>query len=228
MSSYKFGTDDPPRHADAGAGAWNSEPTTIEMRAKKAAIISILGAAYAVVGDDAANHMEHYLYNSGSDYTIDLEGLLNDVADEKELYNRELAEAKKFVEASGRTGRFEITSRSKSGGYIRQSESRNWYFAVGGYSAWGKGIANVTANAAGQKSYTLEFEYKFYDRYNWDGGKSVTLFGQVITDKFMGRFHREGLAKEFDMYGSYKKTVTWGVPAAVPAMAAPAGGRGGR
>ena len=228
MPTYKFGSDNPPLHADAGAGAWNSEPTTNEMVAKKVGIISILGAAYAVIGDDATRHMAHYLHNTGGDYTIDLEGLVNDVPDEKELYNRELAEAKRFVEASGRTGRFEITSQQTRGGYIRQSENRNWFFAVGGYSAWGKGIANVTTNAAGQKSYTLEFEYRFYDRYNWDGGKQVTIFGRVITDEFMGRFHREGLAKEFDMYGSYKNTVNWGAPTAKPATASPAGGRGGR
>lgn len=228
MPNYKLGTDDPAITPDPGAGAWNSEPTTAEMVAKKAAIIAILGAAYAVVGDDAANHMAHYLRGSGNDYTIDLADLLDDVTGEKELYNRELAEAKRYVETCGRTGRFEITSNSARGGYIQQKENRNWYFAVGGYSAWGKGIADVTTNAAGQKSYKLEFEYKFYDRYNWDGGKSVTLFGQTITDAFMGRFHREGLAREFDMRGSVKETVNWGAPTAAPANAGSGGGRGGR
>ncbi|MCY7377144.1 MAG: hypothetical protein LH472_14385 [Pyrinomonadaceae bacterium] len=228
MPNYKLGTDDPTITPDTGAGAWNSEETTIEMRLKKEAIRQGMGAAYVAIGDDATKHLIHYFNNSGRDYTIDLEDLLDDVTEEKELYNRELNEAKRFVEASGRTGRFEITSSSARGGYIRQSENRNWYFAVGGYSAWGKGIADVSSNAAGQKSYKLEFEYRFFDRYNWDGGKSVTIFGQVITDEFMGRFHREGLAKEFDMNGSYKKTVNWGAPTAAPAGAGQAGGRGGR
>ncbi|HLM60829.1 MAG TPA: hypothetical protein VK308_08500 [Pyrinomonadaceae bacterium] len=227
MPNYRIGTSDPAVTRDPGAGVWNSEPTTVEMIAAEQGIIKILGAAYVAVGDDAVKHMRHYLRNSGSDYTIDLRGLLNDVTDEKENYNRELSEAKRFVENSGRTGRFEITSGSTRPGYIRQSENRNWYFAVGGYSSWGKGAANVTADAQGRKSYSLEFEYKFFDRYNWDGGKSVTLFGVTITDEFMARFHREGLAKEFDMYGSYKKTVTWGHPTSVPA-AGGSGGRGGR
>ena len=52
-------------------------------------------------------------------------------------------------------------------------------------------------------------EYKFYDRYNWDMGKKVTILGVTVTDQFMGEFHRQGLAKEFDMRGSVKKTVTW-------------------
>ena len=53
--------------------------------------------------------------------------------------------------------------------------------------------------------YTLEFEYKFYDRYNWDGGKQVTILGHVVTDEFMGEFHRHGLARVFDLRGSVKK-----------------------
>lgn len=228
MPDYKLGTSDPPVTRDPGAGAWNSETTTLEMIAAEQAVLRVLGAANVAVGDDAVKHMRHYLRNSGRDYTIDLRGLINDVTDEKELYNRELNEAKRFVEASGRTGRFEITSNSTRGGYIRQSENRNWYFAVGGYSVWGKGVANVTADAQGRKSYSLEFEYRFFDRYNWDGGKQVTLFGVTITDEFMARFHREGLAQEFDMYGSYKKTVTWGHPTAAPANGGRLGGRDGR
>lgn len=228
MPNYKLGTDDPTVTRDAGAGVWNSEETTWEMRAKKVAMQQGMGAAYVAIGDDATNHLIHYLNNKGSDYTIDLEDLLDDVTEEKELYNRELATAKKFVESLNRTGRFEITSGATRGGYIRKSESTNWYFAVGGYSAWGKGVANVTSDSMGRKSYTLEFEYKFFDRYNWDGGKSVTIFGQTITDEFMGRFHREGLAREFDMYGSYKQTVVWGNPTAAPANSAQQGGRGGR
>ena len=48
-----------------------------------------------------------------------------------------------------------------------------------------------------------------YDRYNWDGGKSVTLFGIKITDQFMGEFHRQGLAREFDCVGSVRRTFSW-------------------
>jgi hypothetical protein len=228
MPNYKLGNDNPRITPDAGAGAWNSEATTWEMRAKKAALIQGIGAAYVAIGDDATKHLVHYLNNTGNDYTIDLEDLLDDVTGEKELYNRELSEAKRFVESLNRTGRFEITSASARGGYVRKSENTNWYFATGGYSAWGKGAANVTSDSMGRKSYTLEFEYRFYDRYNWDGGKSVTIFGQTITDEFMGRFHREGLAREFDMYGSYRQTVRWGNPTAAPANSAQQGGRGGR
>lgn len=228
MPNYKLGNDNPPVTRDAGAGAWNSEPATSEMQSLKNRISRGLGAANLIIGDDAVKHLRHYFGNSGSDYTIDLAGLINDVRGERELYNRELSEAKRFVENLNRSGRFEITSAATRSGYIQQSEKRNWYFAVGGYSVWGKGAANVTSDSMGRKSYSLEFEYRFFDRYNWDGGKSVTIFGQTITDEFMGRFHREGLAREFDMYGSYRQTVRWGNPTAAPASAGQSGGRSGR
>ncbi len=80
---------------------------------------------------------------------------------------------------------------------------------MGGYSPWGKGLATITKDGNSQRVYELDFEYKFFDRYNWDGGKSVTIFGQTITDAFMGRFHREGLAQEFNMYGSTERKVKW-------------------
>jgi hypothetical protein len=66
----------------------------------------------------------------------------------------------------------------------------------------------VKTTAAGT-DYELNFEYKFYDRYNWDAGKSVTFAGITVTDVFMGEFHRQGLAREFDCYGAFKRHLTW-------------------
>jgi hypothetical protein len=223
MAKYKIGSGDPTITPDAGAGKWDSESTTWEMRLKKAAVINILPHAYLIIGDDATKHMAHYLKNSGKDYTIDLEDMLDDVPNEKMLYESELAEAKIFVETLP-VGTHNITSDRASGGYVKQSENTNWYFATGGYSAWGKGVATVTADATGKKGYELDFEYKFFDRYNWDGGKSVTIFGIKVTDAFMGRFHREGIAQEFNMNGSVKKNVNWGGGA----KAAGSGSSGGR
>lgn len=53
----------------------------------------------------------------------------------------------------------------------------------------------------------LELEYHVYDRYNWDNGKSVD--GVVITDRFKGEFHLQGLAQEFDAVGSFKRSFQW-------------------
>jgi hypothetical protein len=58
-------------------------------------------------------------------------------------------------------------------------------------------------------TYELDIEYKFYDRYNWDAGKSVTFAGITVTNKFMGEFHRQGLAMEFDCVGSFRRKLSW-------------------
>ncbi|HEY3225743.1 MAG TPA: hypothetical protein VGK61_01950, partial [Planctomycetota bacterium] len=196
MVDYIVGNTDPPVARDPGAGVWNSEPRTLEMILKKAAILDILPSAAIVVGDDAAKHMLHYMRNVGTDYTIDLEDMLDDVPAARANYNLELEEAKRFVETLA-PGVHEIAStRITPHLYNTKAESYNWYFAIGGYSAWGKGLATVDPSG----SYQLNFEYKFFDRYNWDGGKKVTLFGIEITDEFMARFHREGLAMEFDCW----------------------------
>jgi hypothetical protein len=215
MVDYIVGNTDPPVARDPGAGVWNSEPRTLEMILKKAAILDILPSAAIVVGDDAAKHMLHYMRNVGTDYTIDLEDMLDDVPAARANYNLELEEAKRFVETLA-PGVHEIAStRITPHLYNTKAESYNWYFAIGGYSAWGKGLATVDPSG----SYQLNFEYKFFDRYNWDGGKKVTLFGIEITDEFMARFHREGLAMEFDCWGSVREAVTWAGGAAARAGA---------
>ena len=79
----------------------------------------------------------------------------------------------------------------------------------------------------------MNFEYKFFDRYNWDKGKSVTIniAGRpvTITDAFMGEFHRMGLANEFNMKGSVYKVVKWrrGQAPQITDAQGPQGGGGG-
>jgi hypothetical protein len=47
---YKLGGDDPPLRHDPGAGRWNSVPNSIVTSAQAAAVVSVLPAAYAVIG----------------------------------------------------------------------------------------------------------------------------------------------------------------------------------
>jgi RHS repeat-associated protein len=202
LKDYKKGTDDPTITPDPGAGAWDSEEWTWSNLALKQLIVNNIGIVWIGM-PDAVNHVQHYFGNSGRDYTIRLQKMIDDVPSAKRVFNTELGLAQAFVE-SLQDGKHQITSGSTSGGYNGKSESKNWYYAVGGYSAWGKGNATVCKD-----EYTLEFQYKFYDRYNWDTGKSVTILGQTVTDAFMGEFHRQGLAREFDMRGAVKKTIKW-------------------
>ncbi len=228
--NYKDGKDDPKIKPDVGAGKHNSKSKSVKLLGIK---VTIQLGLYAVrlKWDDAAKHLKHYFGNSGKTLTIDLRGMLDEVASAKLLYDSELAFAKKYCETKTADGSYPITSSKPQGGYNTKKESNNWYYAVGGYSCWGKGVVEVKTLENGDKQYTLDFEYKFFDRYNWDTGKKVNIGGVTITDKFMGDFHRQGLAKEFDMAGKVSEKIRWVVKAdgsgATPHVVVPSGGRGG-
>jgi len=207
-TKYKIGTHDPVIHNDPGAGIWNSKQKTMKMSALKVEILEHLPFAYPVIGDDAVKHMYNYFDNSGLKYTIDLQDMIDDVQDAKTVYENEINNAKQFVQTLP-VGTHNITSNTAAGGYNLKEKNWNWFYAVGGYSAWIKGVAKVELDKSGKRKYRLDDEYKVADRYNWDIGKKVEIFGVTITDKFMGEFHLQGLAKEFDMEGSIKAAIEW-------------------
>jgi hypothetical protein len=223
-ATYVVGRGDPPLAPDPGAGRWNSSPKQASYVALGASIVAALPVAYGVIGDDAAAHLTHYFGNLGSRYTIDLEGMVREVASAKTVFENEVAEARELVETLP-PGRHDIASRQTQDGYNLEDENRNWYFAIGGYHAWGSGSALVT-DVGGERHFELDFEYKFHDRYNWDNGKAVTIAGITITDKFMGEFHRQGLAQEFDCVGSFRRKFNWKRGTGIPAeQLQPSGGR---
>jgi Putative peptidoglycan binding domain len=204
---YRIGSSDPSVPTDPGAGPWRSKPVTAVTVALKVTILMRLNEVSLLVGKDAAKHMAHYLENSGADYVIDLESMVRDVPSAKLALADEIQQAQAFVEGLA-PGRYEITSTEAEEGYNDPNENRNWYYATGGYWSWGKGVATVV-DRSGRCEYVLDYEYKVFDRYNWDGGKAVELFHITITDEFMGEFHRQGLAREYSCHGSLKRTLTW-------------------
>jgi len=153
--------------------------------------------------------MAHYLIdNDGRPLTINLEGMVRDVPSATARFQREVQQMQRFVETLPLGSLNSIRSTNVEAGYNTQSENRNWFFAIGGYTTWGMGSAAVSGTRA-DLAYAVDFDYKFYDRYNWDAGKSVTFGGITVTDRFMGEFHRQGLAQEYDCRGSFKRRLTW-------------------
>lgn len=205
---YKIGTADPVISYDPGAGMWNSKPKTQKMSILKSEIRGHLPHAFIIIGDDAARHMKHYFKNTGKNYIIDLQDMIDDVPDAKVFYDREVTKVKYFV-GTLPVGAHHITTDTTVKGYNKKEDSWNWYYAVGGYSAWITGIAKVESDSSGKRKYRLDYEYKVVDRYNWDHGKHVTIFGIKIEDVFMGEFHRQGMAREFNMLGSIKASIEW-------------------
>jgi peptidoglycan hydrolase-like protein with peptidoglycan-binding domain len=221
---YELGTANPVITPDRGAGPWNSNPKTAVAMAQKELIQQVIPSAYVVIGPDAAKHMVHYLGNSGRDLEIDLEGMVAAVPSAMKRFQNEVTQAQQFVELLP-VGTHSIRSKAAESAYCFKQESENWYFAVGGYATWGTGQATVKTGAAGRE-YQLAFEYGFFDRYNWDTGKKVKIFNITVTDYFMGEFHRQGLAREYDMRGSFKRAFSWRHGQAIPQVQyLPAGGR---
>ena len=156
--------------------------------------------------DDAGKHLEHYLENTGSEYTIDAKGLFTEDTNAKALFFAELNRAMAFVESTApghHANGFHIVSQTWDAGQtVRQT---NWFYAVGAFRAYGGGPAEVLSC----DEYKLDFTYRFDDPYDWHVGLSVTIMGVRITDDLMRHLHLTGLAKEFHMVGRYTKSVTW-------------------
>lgn len=221
---YEVGQGDPPFTPDPGAGQWRSRPAQTTYEVLKYQIMAILPAASAAIGKEAADHMRHYLNGSGRDYRINLEGMPRDVSTAQNRFRHEVSQARKLVEQLP-AGTHQIRSKRVNFDYNYKAETKNWFFAIGGYLVWGDGVANVVTSSSGD-TYTLDFNYHFFDRYNWDGGKKVELFGVTITDAFMGEFHRQGLAREYNCKAVASRRFQWSKGSQIPShqYQAPAAG----
>jgi hypothetical protein len=232
LKDYKEGTGDPVYTPDAGAGAWGSVSATWKERGLKDGIKAGLLAYFGKKYPHAADMLNHYFSNTGYDKVIPLDAMIREVPSAKSNFRGELAEAQRFAQTLD-AGHHEITSQQFSSGYDTKAENADWFYAIGGYAYWGRGTLDVTCLGGGVKEYHLDFEYKMRDRYNWDSGKSVTIsipvWGTVkVNDSFMGEFHREGYAKEYDVYGSYHQKIAWrsdGSAVPPPPPPPPSGGR---
>lgn len=224
MPNFVIGTTDPVIKHDPGAGHWNSEKSEPKMIALKLAIMNYMVHATVLVGDDAAKHMLHYLLNSGKEYTFDLQGMIDEVNGAKFLYDNEVAQARVFAETLS-PGTYDIIASRIISGYNDKYSNKNWYFAVGGYSMWGKAKLIVEHDGVGGQGYKMEFILIGADRYNWDKGKSVKIFDIRISDDFMGTFHRQGLAQEFNLRGQIKSQIMWGDKTVLAKMEQIASGR---
>jgi hypothetical protein len=63
----------------------------------------------------------------------------------------------------------------------------------------------IVADMGSSRNCELDFIYHVRDRYNWDNGKQVEFHDIIVTDTFMGEFHRRGLAREFGCIGSVRR-----------------------
>ncbi|GAB3577939.1 hypothetical protein GCM10027445_44360 [Amycolatopsis endophytica] len=90
------------------------------------------------------------------------------------------------------------------GHYVSGAESKDWYYAMGGfrYSLTGVATVHPPAEPGGQPEIEVDYRTHVYDRYNWDHGKQTQIGPVTISDDQMQELHRAGVAQEFDIAGS--------------------------
>jgi len=211
FGEYRIGSELPPAPPhDVGAGAHGADGrATVRDWVYWGIWFNIASQPLVrLVVPDAARHMRHYLGNTGKALEVRVGKMVNQSQKAKRHFYKELNDAMAFVEENVECGKTEPIVGTWTGGGT--DDSRNWFYAVGGYSACGSGtVTNLGNRGTGKCKYKLEFTFHFDDRYNWDTGKGVNILGIRISDESLGRLHRVGIAKEFDMTGSTSKTVTW-------------------
>jgi RHS repeat-associated protein len=210
MVAYRLGIEDPQPSVDIGQGAEPPETPGIGDITQMGLILGVLDVLEGTM-PEAVSHLRHYFGATAIDMPLDVKKLHSDVPSQHLTFKSEYYDAMNFAETLD-NGRHNITSGKASAGGIDKYENLNWFSALGGYQRWGKGPlfvckGNTNPNLNGGFEYQLNFEYKIFDRYNWDNGKFV--LGGLITDRYMGKFHRMGLAAEFNTFGSRFVTLRW-------------------
>jgi hypothetical protein len=206
-ADFKIGTGDPTITPDRGAGPWGSKSKEVLTAAKYVGIIEILGVAYVAIGDDAVKHMSHYLGNSGSALTIDLEGMIAEVLrPSSSSICKPTRSRRSPSSAAWELGRH---STHAVNGYNTKAESTNWLrrrrlFGVA------KGKATIVGTGRGHDCALGSSPILRSPQLGQ--GQSVTIAGIKVSDEAMGEFHREGMAKEYDEIGVVRRKLHWKAP----------------
>ncbi|MFD1812847.1 hypothetical protein [Rhodococcus gannanensis] len=199
----------PPPPTDAGQGEWGSQPLYSRaddlLWANAAAKASL--AADAAGWTNASAHLDHYLDNSGEVLHINADTILRDVPDAAIRVNAIAeSELRRVAAESLASQHFDVPVQFQSQWhefYVTESMDSNWYFAMGGMEFSSTGVVVVHRPGEGaEPSIAAEYKFHVFDRYNWDGEKSVDIAGVTITDARMGALHTAGLAREYDIVGS--------------------------
>ncbi|MFF4266754.1 hypothetical protein [Streptomyces virginiae] len=159
---------------------------------------------------DAARHMDHYLNGSGKTLDLDVDRMLNDDqnlrdvtagvrADEEGEWRRQALEA--FERSGGKPVAIPVETSGQGYQHV-DGGNRNWYLAVGSAMTNTTGVVTAVPGPDGQPQVSIDYQVNVWDRYNWDAVKATPIGPTTVTDADMARFHSTGQAREFDMRGS--------------------------
>ncbi|MBD7918514.1 hypothetical protein H9657_09520 [Cellulomonas sp. Sa3CUA2] len=192
---------------DPGAGAYASEGSGVDDEATKFAAeagANTLSGAWP----HASRNLLHFLGNSGEPLEQDVDALLADVpalATEYQGLQDEMG-VTALLQAQEAGFTEPVTyplSTPWSGFYIGSHLSNDWYYAMGGIQWSAVGEVTVYPPTATEPAWTYETTTSLVlrDRYNWDGGKGVTIGPLDVTDEQLAELHRAGVAQEFTATG---------------------------
>ncbi|MFE7798710.1 hypothetical protein [Nocardia sp. NPDC057440] len=206
MSPQIPGMPTPPP-TDPGQGAHGSQP--IYSRADDVAFahvaLSAQLAADAIGLTHAADHLRHYLSNSGDDLKIDPDQIMNDDPKLKQHVDSFVTKTVQKIASDAANYNKSVSFQSDWYDYsFPEYGERDWFLAIGSVEASTSGVVTTTPpdTDGAQPRVTIDYQVHLFDRYNWDGTKETEIAGIKFTDARLGALHTAGLAKEFNMYGS--------------------------
>ncbi|MEN9809982.1 MAG: hypothetical protein RLZZ488_1549 [Pseudomonadota bacterium] len=133
------------------------------------------------------------------------------------------------VKSIGRDGEWrQHRPVGKHFGVVSSDANSDLYFALGSFTSG----YSATPIEVREKSDRINIRFaqsiSIYDNYNWDEGKFVTLFtgwcwklnsdhcteiekltSLTVTDKTIGRLHKLGMAREFQIFGQTAVKTVW-------------------
>lgn len=169
----------------------------------------VADAADTIGMNNAARHMRHDLGNSGETLWVDparmaadmpRNAALMDAAFQQDVVAR--AQARVAANWTDEPMHVRITTPWRSDTHATQADSRDRFYAVGGYSDAQAASVTVRADQSGRPVIAIEANRHIFDRYNWDEGKSGTIAGIRVTDEQLARLHETGLAHAFEVRGT--------------------------
>ena len=171
---------------------------------------SIADTAWVMGYQDASLHFKHYLNNSGTDWNISVDRMLNDMKDFQTKFDEQIKLAQDAVNSYIKSGIISeklivdiATDWDLNNGFTAQkSKHPNWFYAMGGFYYRVTNTVTITPST-NSIAVNMTSQIHVYDRYNWDTGKTVSLLGTLtVSDSDLAYFHQIGLAKEYNIFGS--------------------------
>ncbi|MDO3648736.1 hypothetical protein [Nocardia mangyaensis] len=169
-------------------------------------MIYATAAANAAGLTNAADHLEHYLANTGTDLKLNPDRIMHDEPTLKLHFDNMIT--LNVWEIAKRIGSITDEQSVSASFQLEWKEyifrDRDWYLAIGAVETTACGAVRIEKLSGVDAQYRVELNYQchLFDRYNWDGDKQTEIAGFTWTDRELGALHTAGLAKEFDMIGS--------------------------